>query len=98
MAAEEKGVPVAEVSGFRATAGGGVEGQVLGDRVLVGTPKFLQERRVVSATVSGEQNLYVGVAVDGAASISHVCVAVNEKLAGLLALTEMMKESMRGRV
>jgi Cu+-exporting ATPase len=92
IAAEEKGVPLAEVSGFRATAGGGVEGQVLSDHVLVGTPKFLQERRVVSATVSG-QNLYGGVGVDGAASISHVCVAVNEKLAGVLVLSDMMKES-----
>src|SRR6266851_2596383 len=55
IAAEEKGVPPAEVSGFRATAGGGVEGQVLGDRVLVGSPKFLQERGVVSATVPGQQ-------------------------------------------
>jgi len=35
----------------------------------------------------------VGVGADGAASISHVCVAVNEKLAGLLVLTDMMKES-----
>jgi len=92
-AAEEKGVSLAEVSGFRATAGGGVEGQVLGDRVLVGTPKFLQERGVVSATVLGQQNLYGGVGVDGAASISLVCVAVNEKLAGVLVLTDMMKES-----
>jgi Cu+-exporting ATPase len=93
IAAEEKGVPLAEVSGFRATAGGGVEGQVLSDRVLVGTPKFLQERGVVSATVAGQQNLYGGVGVDGAASISHVCVAVNEKLAGVLVMTDKMKES-----
>jgi Cu+-exporting ATPase len=92
-AAEENGVPLAEVSGFRATAGGGVEGQVLGDRILVGTPKFLQERGVVAATVSGQQNLYTGVGIDGAASISHVFVAVNEKLAGVLVLTDMMKES-----
>src|SRR5947207_12023626 len=97
-AAEAKSAPLAEVSGFRATAGGGVEGQVLGERVLVGTPKFLQERGVVSATVSGQQNLHVDVGVDGAASISHVCVAVNEKLVGLLVLTDMMKESTRGAV
>src|SRR5713101_5566605 len=93
IAAEEKGVPPAEVSGFRATAGGGVEGQVLGDRVLVGSPKFLQERGVVSATVPGQQNLYGGVGVDGAASISLVCVAINDKLAGVLTLTDMMKDS-----
>src|SRR2546430_2167779 len=92
-AAEAKSAPLAEVSGFRATAGGGVEGQVLGDRVLVGTPKFLQERGVVSATLSGQQNWHVDVGVDGAASISHVCVAVNEKLVGLLVLRDMMKES-----
>src|SRR5260370_27450154 len=92
-AAEENGVPLAEVSGFRATAGGGVEGQVLGDRILVGTPKFLQERGVVAATVSGQQNLYSGVGIDGAASISHVFVAVNEKLAGGLVFPGMMHES-----
>jgi Cu+-exporting ATPase len=93
IAAEEKGVPPAEVSSFRATAGGGVEGQVLGDRVLVGSPKFLQERGVISATVPGQQNLYRGVGVDGAASISLVCVAINDKLAGVLTLTDMMKDS-----
>jgi len=98
IAAEEKGVPLAEVSGFRATAGGGVEGQVLGDRVLVGTLKFLQARGVVSATVSGQQNLYGGVGVDGAASISLVCVAINDKLAGVIALTDMMKDSTPGAI
>ncbi len=98
IAAEEKGVPLAEVSGFRATAGGGVEGQVLGNRVLVGTLKFLQARGVVSATISGQQNLYGGVGVDGAASISLVCVAINDKLAGVIALTDMMKDSTPGAV
>jgi Cu+-exporting ATPase len=93
MAAEAKGVPLAEVSGFRATAGGGAEGQVLGDRVLVGTLKFLQERGVASATASGQQNLKLSVGVERAASISHVFVAVNEKLAGVLALTDLMKDS-----
>jgi Cu+-exporting ATPase len=93
IAAEEKGAPLAEVSGFRATVGGGVEGQVLGDRVLVGTAKFLLERGVVSATVSRQQNLKVEVGVDGAASIGHVFVAINNKIAGVLTLTDMMKES-----
>jgi P-type Cu+ transporter len=93
MAAEAKGVPLAEVSGFRAAAGGGVEGQVLGDRVLVGTLEFLQERGVASATASGQQNLKLSVGVERAASISYVFVAVNEKLAGLIVLTDMLKDS-----
>jgi Cu+-exporting ATPase len=92
-AAEAKGVPLAEVSGFRATAGGGAEGQVLGDGVLVGTLQFLQKRGVTSATASGRQNLELSVGVERAASISHVYVAVNEKLAGALALTDLMKDS-----
>jgi Cu+-exporting ATPase len=92
-AAEEKGTPLAEVSGFHATAGGGIEGQVLGDRVLVGTLKFLQERGVVSVTVSGQQNLKVDVGVERAASVSQVFVAINEKLAGVLVLTDIVKES-----
>jgi Cu+-exporting ATPase len=92
-AAEANGVPLAEVSGFRATAGAGAEGQVLGDRVLVGTLQFLQKRGVASATASGRQNLELSVGVERAASISHVYVAVNEKLAGALALTDLMKDS-----
>jgi P-type Cu+ transporter len=93
ISAEAKGVPLAEVSGFRATAGGGVEGQVLGDRVLVGTPKFLQESGLLSATATGQQNLKVDMGVERAASVSHVFVAINEKLAGVVVLADMMKES-----
>jgi Cu+-exporting ATPase len=93
ISAEAKGVPLAEVSGFRATAGGGVEGQVLGDHVRIGTPKFLQERDPLSTTASGQQNLKVDVGVERAASVSHVFVAVNEKLAGVVVLADMMKES-----
>jgi Cu+-exporting ATPase len=93
IAAEAKGVALAEVIDFRATPGGGVEGQVLGDRVLVGTPKFLQKRGLLSATAANQQNLKMDVGVERAASISQVFVAVNEKLAGVLALTDVMKDS-----
>jgi heavy metal translocating P-type ATPase len=93
MAAEAKGVLLAEVSGFRATAGGGAEGQVLGDRVLVGTQEFLQGQGVASVMASGQQNLKLNVRVERAASISYVYVAVNEKLAGVLTLTDLMKDS-----
>src|SRR5260370_3249716 len=88
-ASEENGVPLAEVSGFRATAGGGVEGQVLGDRVLVGTPKFLQERGVLYATVSGQHNLYGGVGVAGAATICLATIAVILKQADVLVYTSL---------
>jgi Cu+-exporting ATPase len=89
-AAKDKGVELAEVTEFHATSGGGVEGRVLGDKVLVGTEKFLSEKGISAA--SGER-LSVSFSVDGTFAGSLVFVAVNEKLAGAIALADLMKES-----
>src|SRR5438105_2670128 len=48
-AAKQKGVELAEVAEFRAIPGGGVEGKVLGDRVLVGTEKYVKVKGVAGA-------------------------------------------------
>ncbi len=90
-AAREKGVELATVTEFRATPGGGAEGCVLEDRVLVGTRKFLEERAVKGTT--GEKLSDMGIGFDGAASVSFVLVAVNERLAGTIALADFVKES-----
>jgi Cu+-exporting ATPase len=90
-AAREKGVRLAPAEEFLATPGGGAEGRVLEDRVLVGTRKFLEERGVKGAP---EEKLSgMGIGVDGAASISFVLVAVNGRLAGAIALADFIKES-----
>jgi Cu+-exporting ATPase len=90
-AAQEKGVQLAEVSEFHASPGGGVEGRVLGDKVIVGSPKFLQDQGVTAGP--GENRLSMGLGVDGTAAISSVFVAVNEKLAGAIGLADYMKKS-----
>jgi Cu+-exporting ATPase len=90
-AAKEKGVELAEVTEFRATSGGGVEGRVLGDRILVGTQKFQNDQGVVGATGEKLSSLEFGFDRNFAATI--VFVAVNEKLAGAIALADLMKES-----
>jgi Cu+-exporting ATPase len=90
-AAKEKGVQLAEVSEFRASPGGGVEGRVLGDKVSVGTSKFLQDQGVNATT--GAKLPGMGFGLDGTAAVSFVLVAVNEKLAGVIALADVMKES-----
>src|SRR5689334_3340000 len=64
-AAQEKGLELASANDFRATPGGGAEAQVLGDRVLMGSGRFLQERGVKPGT---GQTLYGGLGVDGIAS------------------------------
>src|SRR5207302_897978 len=90
-AAKQKGVELAEVAEFRAIPGGGVEGKVLGDRVLVGTGKFLKEKGVVGAT--GEKPSSMEFGFDRTFAATFVLVAVNEKLAGAIALADLMKES-----
>jgi Cu+-exporting ATPase len=90
-AAKGKGVPLAEASEFRASPGGGVEGRVLGDKITVGTLKFLQEHGVNAATGRKLPGLDFGVARTAASTL--VFVAVNEELAGAFALTDLMKES-----
>ncbi len=90
-AAREKGVELAEVTEFRATSGGGVEGRVLGDKVLVGTEKFLKKRGAWAETNQSLADMDFGMERTGAATF--VFVAVNEKLAGAIALADLIKES-----
>src|SRR5712691_5495907 len=90
-AAREKGVKLASTTEFRATPGGGAEGRVLEDRVLVGTLRFLEDRGV--GGVAGPKLPGLDFGVERTASTSLVFVAVNESVAGAIALTDFVKES-----
>ncbi len=89
-AAEAKGISLAEAAEFCATSGGGVEGRVGEDRVVVGTEKFLEEKGIPR---SSAEQLYQAFGFDGAFTATIVLVAVNEKLAGAIALADLMKAS-----
>jgi len=89
-AADDQGIRLAEVTEFRATSGGGVEGRVRGDRVVVGTEKFLRGKEVPA---SSAERLYEAYGFDGAFAATIVLVAVNERLAGAIALADLIKES-----
>jgi Cu+-exporting ATPase len=90
-AAHEKGVELAPVNEFHATPGGGAEGRVLEDRVLVGTLKFLEERAVKGT--SGEKLQGADIGIERNAAVSFVFVAVNAHIAGAIALTDFVKTS-----
>jgi Cu+-exporting ATPase len=90
-AAKEKGVQLAEATEFRASPGGGVEGRVLGDKVRVGTCKFLLEQGVNAAM--GQKLPGMDFGVERTAASTLVFAAVNERLAGAFALADLMKES-----
>jgi P-type Cu+ transporter len=92
-AAKEKGITVGEPSEFRATPGGGVEANLQGDRVLIGTARFLHERGVTKQTIPAEQELQAEAGAKRAASSSQVIVAVNGKPVGAITLADLLKES-----
>jgi Cu+-exporting ATPase len=87
-AARARGLKPAAVAQFGATTGGGVSGEVEGRRVLVGKPPFLKSQGVtdlgpLEAKAAGLQQQGQGV----------VFVAIEGRAAGLLAVSDPIKES-----
>jgi P-type Cu+ transporter len=91
QAAQEKRLQFTPSTDFRATPGGGAEGEVVGHRVLVGTMKFLAQRGVPTPTNSPPANSGSHANRDIATSV--VYVAVNGILAGSITLADRLKDS-----
>ena len=87
-AAQEKKLPIAPVADFLATAGGGAEATIGGKRVLVGSAAFLQKNRV---TLPANSPREVRIATPSANT--SVFVAVDGQLAGVISLSDKIKES-----
>jgi P-type Cu+ transporter len=92
-AAKKQGVELAEPAEFRASPGGGVVARVLGDRVAVGSLKFLEQQGISGDTDGRGQHLQMDIGAERAAAISSVWVAVNEALVGVLGLMDVLKET-----
>lgn len=84
------GIELTEASDFRATPGGGAEGNVAGDRVLIGSLKFLLGRGIETAPT---KHLSLSVSLGSAGATSLVFVAVNRAMVGALAIADALKES-----
>ena len=93
MAAKSKGVELAAATEFRVFPGGGVEAVLQGDRVAIGTLRFLEERGVAGTTGPNGQLLQMDFGTERAAAMSHVLVAMNGKLVGVIALADLLKET-----
>jgi len=87
-AAKEKDLPLAGVSEFRATPGGGVAGRVAGKIVLAGTKVFLRQNGVDLA--SDEQGASM---VQQSSAMTPIYVAIDGRLAAVLALSDQIKPS-----
>ena len=92
-AAERKGIALGAATEFRAYPGGGVEAVLEGDRVVIGTLKFLEEKGVREHSAPLGQHLKLDFGTGRTAAVSQVFVAVGEKLVGVLTITDLLKES-----
>src|SRR5258707_1881073 len=92
-AAKAKGVELAEPAEFRAIAGGGVEAMLQGDRVLIGSPKFLEGRGIRETTDPSHKEMRLESGSGRTFSSTVVGVAINGKIAGAIAFRDFLKET-----
>ncbi|MEW6490126.1 MAG: heavy metal translocating P-type ATPase, partial [Thermodesulfobacteriota bacterium] len=91
-AAREQDLELPRAEGFRAEPGKGISAQVEGRRVLVGTARFLSEAGVDPAPLLAEKERLEG---EGKTAL---CVGVDGRPAGLLAVADTLKEHSREAV
>jgi Cu+-exporting ATPase len=87
-AAEEKSLPLASVSEFLATPGGGVAGRVAGKMMLAGTKAFLRQYGV---DLAPEEQGASRMQQSSAGTL--VYLAIDGRLRGVLALSDQIKAS-----
>jgi Cu+-exporting ATPase len=87
-AAEIRKLPLAPVSEFQASPGGGVSGRVLGKHVLAGTARFLGQQGIILPPAPGSAD--AGSATPASTAIF---VAIDGRPAGMLFLSDEIKAS-----
>ena len=103
-AAKERSLPLDPVTDFRSVTGGGVQGQVAGQPVVVGNRQLLAasekkvasgERRVASEEEDGTRHSPLDARADELQRQGRtvIFVAVNGEVAGLLAVADPIKAS-----
>ena len=85
-AVSEKKLPLPEASTFWATPGGGLEGEVLNKRIVVGTERFLRARGVEFSAAA-----FSKVQIDE--SVTAVYIGINGRTEGVFLLTDRIKPS-----
>jgi Cu+-exporting ATPase len=84
--AEERDIPLQDPEQFEAIEGRGIKAQVSGEDILVGNAELLKSQNI---KCNGLMDKAEEAAPEGK---TPVCVAVNGKAAGLLAITDPLKE------
>jgi len=88
--AKDKGLALAPVETFQAVAGHGLEARVEGQQVLIGNAKLLRERGIPL-----DEDAANGLAESGK---TPVLVAIEGHFAGVVAISDPIKEGSRGAI
>jgi Cu+-exporting ATPase len=88
--AEERGLALAQVTEFESLTGHGIRGKVEGRTIHVGTARLLADAKIESGALAADADR---IRQDGAISIN---VAVNGRLAGIIAIADPVKSSTPG--
>ena len=86
-AAKSRDISLGKVKGFDAPSGKGVTGTVDGERIAIGNAKFLAETKITTDALEGKA---AAMRHEGATA---VFVAVNGKVAGVLAIADAIKST-----
>jgi Cu+-exporting ATPase len=86
QAAAEKKLPFTEANNFLATPGGGIEGEVLNKRIVVGTERFLRARSVEFSAAAFSK-------IKSDESATAVYIGINGRTEGVFLLTDRIKPS-----
>jgi Cu+-exporting ATPase len=86
QAAAEKKLPFTEANNFLATPGGGIEGEVLNKRIVVGTERFLRARGVEFSAAAFSK-------IKNDESATSVYIGINGRTEGVFLLTDRIKSS-----
>jgi Cu+-exporting ATPase len=89
-AAEAKKLPLAPVAEFHAIPGGGVQGEVLGKKIVGGTAKFLQSQGIATAENTGTSELSGG---GNPSAATPIFFAVNGIVEGVFLLRDRVKST-----
>ena len=87
-AAESKKLPLAPITEFQATPGGGAEGRVLGKKVLVGTAKYLTRQGIAVPADSSTAEQIPDISI-----VTSVLCAVDGVVQGALLLADQIKST-----
>lgn len=89
QAAEQRGLALSEVTGFRMTAGKGIEAQIDGHRIAIGGDALLQAMQIRSQPLEEQSNALTS------AGKTRLYVLVDDQVAALLAVADPLRDSAR---